>query len=83
MNSPRLRTLRRVASCCHDWPQLPDVALGPTRANVAYLPLWQAGVGTWKKMEKGLVSGNSRHSKHSLFVKIRLTRQIPYPSSPE
>ena len=47
------------------------VACRPTGANVAYLPLWQAGVGTSPNSVCRLARGNSLRLRHSLLCLSR------------
>ena len=64
---PRLRTF---APCGVLFPTLDKyavVAHAPTRANVAYPSAFPPVVGTTKNRAGVLASGNSSHSKHSLF----------------
>ena len=65
---PRSRTF---APCGVLFPMLDKyatVARCPTRANVAYHPAFPQVVGTTKNRAGVLASGNSRHSKYSLFL---------------
>jgi hypothetical protein len=58
------------APCRVSFPTLatrPKVALGPTRANVAYPPASPQAVGTWKNFVAGLAHGNGSRPSYSLF----------------